>query len=195
MSPTERLIKEPIRALLRTRSELIHAPDDGPDREYPLVAGDDGRHFRADWAFHLVGGGRLFIEDDDAARALHNVTKYWMWMSARDVRERVHLVHLVGPGASDLAEFVGRRIQAERGSFRYYLLRVADWDDADTWTTALARVLDSLAEPTAGDGMPDTPGRLVDEPAVGMWRNRGDLGDGSAYVHALRETDWNRSRP
>ena len=35
---------------------------------------------------------------------------------------------------------------------------------------------------------------LPDEPIVGMWADRDDLADSSAWVHNVREREWDRRR-
>ena len=34
--------------------------------------------------------------------------------------------------------------------------------------------------------------RLADEPFIGMWRNREDMRDGTAWVQSLRRHEWER---
>jgi len=35
--------------------------------------------------------------------------------------------------------------------------------------------------------------RLADEPFIGMWRDREDMRDGTAWVQSLRQHEWERS--
>ena len=35
--------------------------------------------------------------------------------------------------------------------------------------------------------------RLADEPFIGMWRNREDLQESTAWVRSLRQHEWERS--
>lgn len=35
--------------------------------------------------------------------------------------------------------------------------------------------------------------RLADEPFIGMWRDREDMQDSSAWVRSLRQREWERS--
>lgn len=34
--------------------------------------------------------------------------------------------------------------------------------------------------------------RLVDEPFIGMWRDRADMQDSTAWVRSLRQREWER---
>ena len=36
--------------------------------------------------------------------------------------------------------------------------------------------------------------KLIDEPIIGMWSDRTDMADSTAWVRSLRTTEWNRSR-
>jgi len=33
--------------------------------------------------------------------------------------------------------------------------------------------------------------KLADEPFIGMWRNRKDMQDSSAWVRSIRQSEWN----
>jgi len=35
---------------------------------------------------------------------------------------------------------------------------------------------------------------LIDEPFVGMWRDRDDMADSTAWVRSVREREWTRQR-
>ncbi len=39
-------------------------------------------------------------------------------------------------------------------------------------------------------GSAKKPGSLMDEPFIGMWRDRGDLEESSAWVRRVREFEW-----
>lgn len=191
MPATEDFIKAPIAALAAERATVLLPPADGPVREYPLVVAGE-RRFRADWAFRLRSGGWLFIEDDDSVRALHNVAKYWMWMEEHDVREPVHLVHLIGPGHLDLPGFVGRKAFEDRPGFDYRPRPIADWRTPDLWVPMLGALLDEIAGVAGGDGAVAGDVPLRDEPAVGMWSDHGGVADSAAFVRGLRRSEWDR---
>jgi hypothetical protein len=36
--------------------------------------------------------------------------------------------------------------------------------------------------------------QLADEPFIGMWRDREDMKDSSAWVRSMRESEWERSQ-
>lgn len=36
---------------------------------------------------------------------------------------------------------------------------------------------------------------LRSDPFIGMWRDRQDLRDGAAYVHATRRKEWDQAKP
>ncbi len=40
---------------------------------------------------------------------------------------------------------------------------------------------------------PKSKRKLADEPFIGMWRDRDDLRDSSAWVRELRRHEWERS--
>jgi hypothetical protein len=42
-------------------------------------------------------------------------------------------------------------------------------------------------------GASKTKRKLVDEPFIGMWRDREDLKDSSAWVRELRRREWERA--
>ncbi|HLA63544.1 MAG TPA: hypothetical protein VK610_03905 [Rhodothermales bacterium] len=187
MSRTDDLIKKPIGALVTRRSDVLRPPPDGPTREYPLAIGGTARRFLADWAFRLADGGRVFIEDDDDRRALHNLTKYWMWMDHHAIHDDVHLVHLIGPGARDLVLFEAEQAKRALPRFHYYLIEVKDWAVED-WLGALEQVIDSLAP--GGDGAIRPAEPIEEEAFVGMWKDRPEMEDSTAWVRGLRRTQW-----
>jgi hypothetical protein len=41
---------------------------------------------------------------------------------------------------------------------------------------------------------PHDLGPIEDDPAIGMWRDREDMADSSAWVRAVREREWTRHR-
>lgn len=47
------------------------------------------------------------------------------------------------------------------------------------------------SQPAPSDG-PGKPSDLADEPFVGMWREREDLRDSSAWLREVREREWMR---
>lgn len=40
---------------------------------------------------------------------------------------------------------------------------------------------------------PNQSGELVNEPFIGMWRNRQDLADSADWVRNLRKTEWSEN--
>jgi hypothetical protein len=36
----------------------------------------------------------------------------------------------------------------------------------------------------------NSPGKLIDEPFIGMWRDREDMADSSGWVRGLRTDEW-----
>lgn len=43
------------------------------------------------------------------------------------------------------------------------------------------------------EAVPATAESLADDPVVGLWRDREDMVDSTAYVRRLRETEWGRN--
>lgn len=188
MSDTETLIKEPIRRLIAERfCDVLTSPTGGDAREFTLRL-PDGQTFRADWAFAVPSGGWLFIEDDDAARSLHNLTKYWMWLDATGQEGRVDLIHLVGPGQHAITEFTARMAEAAHPAFHYHLVEVPAWSDT-AWITELAATLERILH-SGGDGVAPIPSG--EKAFVGMWHDREDLVDSAGWVRARRRREWPR---
>jgi hypothetical protein len=50
-----------------------------------------------------------------------------------------------------------------------------------------------LRYPIAQDARKVKLTQLADEPFIGMWRDREEMQDSSAWVRRLRESDWRRS--
>ncbi len=184
MSRTEELIKAPIEKLVHERFASVSLV-----REYPLGIQGRPRRFLADFAFRLPEGGWVFIEDDDAARALHNVAKYWMWMEDQDVSGVVHLVHLIGPGARELPRFMGELVERANPRFRHHVVEVERWED-EAWQDDLATIIERVMV-AGGDGEP-ARGSIRDEPFVGMWKDREDMRDSTVWVRELRRQQWTR---
>ena len=46
--------------------------------------------------------------------------------------------------------------------------------------------------PVAKSGRKAKRTKLADEPFIGMWRDREDMQDSSAWVRRLRESEWER---
>ena len=44
--------------------------------------------------------------------------------------------------------------------------------------------------PTPPSSVKASPGKLANEPFIGMWRDRDDMQDSSAWVHQLRQREW-----
>ena len=194
MLRTEDLIKRPIERLAAERyGAALRVPKRGA-RAYPLPVG--GRTYRADFAYRLPDDAWLFVEDDDAARAVANVAKYWRWLDAAPAGTRAHLVHLIGPrgpGAIELASFVSEQVPASLLDYRP--IAVEDWHGG-AWLDALTRTLDAVVRDAraGGDGEPKPLGPLRDDPAIGMWKDREDMHDSTAWVRALRRSEWERRR-
>jgi len=72
---------------------LFRAPQSGAE-EYPLdLSGSGGR---ADYCYEFEESGKLFIEDDDAPRALNNIIKYWRWCLEHSQQHPIVLIHVIG---------------------------------------------------------------------------------------------------
>lgn len=46
--------------------------------------------------------------------------------------------------------------------------------------------------PMVKSGRKATRAKLTDEPFIGMWRDREDMQDSSAWVRRVRESEWER---
>ncbi|MGH7594929.1 MAG: hypothetical protein ACREOI_01195 [bacterium] len=143
---TEELIKRPILEILSAEElrEIITPSIDGP-REYSLVV--NSFIFRADFAFDLPDGSWLFIEDDDAQRAVSNLAKYWMWMGFNKINYGVHLFHIIGPGLpshKELCQFISAKISHYFPAFQYELIVAKDWKSLG-WREELKDLIHSLA--------------------------------------------------
>lgn len=196
---TEELIKRPIEDMLGAEEykDLFSCPDNGPCREYPLF---EGGKMRADFALTLPHEGWLFVEDNDAMHAPTNLTKYWMWMKEQAVKSDVFLIHIIGPGYPDyrrLCEFIQGEIKKSQPGFRYTLILTKDWEEP-TWRERLRDTLDSIswdvlhASHHSGAQMAEIKQECLieHEPFVGMWRDREEMSDSTAWVREVRKKHW-----
>jgi hypothetical protein len=117
--------------------------------EFALDVSD--RRCRADFCYTIQPTGRLFIEDDDSARAVSNLIKYWQWCERHPGEARVALVHIVE--SRNPAQLVHCRFLAERMKkdleprFRYFLVEIHNWSVPDEqWLPHLRAVLKEVAD-------------------------------------------------
>jgi len=126
---------------------VFRRPDLGV-MEHPLALSN--RSGRADFCYELGGGGRLFIEDEDAPRALNNLLKYWRWCADNPGLNPVHLIHVIGTADSvfvDHCRFLQPRIQEDlkTNGFRYHIVTLdCHWTEAERWLPEVRDILDEI---------------------------------------------------
>lgn len=112
-------------------------------REYPL----HGR-CRADFRFNIISGGCLFIEDDDGARGLSNLVKYWIWCDEHPEDRPVHVIHILEtsrPVSIHHIEFIGKKMEEQIPSFYYYIIKIPNWQIPDeNWIPKIVNVLQTI---------------------------------------------------
>lgn len=129
-------------------SSCFVAPAEGPMEFYLDISSPP---CRADFCYSIVPQGRLFIEDDDGARAVNNLVKYWEWCVKHDKERPVHLIHIVeksSPGQLVHCRFLAKRMEDDlRPNFHYHLIEIKNWSvPYDTWLPAVREVLQQIAE-------------------------------------------------
>lgn len=146
---TEKCIKKPILALLAEPSFLrkIHpAKENGNPREFPLQALHTT--FRADFAYRIVRGGWLFIEDDSDKTCLSNLLKYSAWIREAKPELPVHVVHIISPKDSGwirLCELQRKKLVSEIEGFNHAMIKTKDWPEHDpAWLRQLRRLLKDI---------------------------------------------------
>jgi hypothetical protein len=191
MGDTERFVKGPITRTLEKYAAFV-PPEEGA-REYKLRA--DGLCFKADFAYRLPLEGWLFIEDDDGPLA--NVTKYWFWLASQATASPIYLVHLIGPrkpGQRRLSEFIWEQAHEAYPAFHYRQIIVSSWHRPEEWTPTLEQVLDGILAEVTPEEQAGRAGAapIENEPFVGMWKDREDMRDSTAWVRELRRQQWAR---
>ena len=119
------------------------APPSKPIREYPLQ-----NKCRADFCFNIIGGGRLFIEDDDASRGLSNLVKYWIWCELNANERPVYVIHIIetsSPASIANIEFIGKKMEKQIENFHYHMITIPNWSvQVETWLPNLIKVLENI---------------------------------------------------
>ena len=106
------------------KNPVLAEPSSG-SREFPLQ-----NRCRADFCFNIKPAGRLFIEDDDGARAVNNLIKYWIWCEQNPSEMPVHLVHIVegsSPAQLKNSLFLAEKIKKSVERFSYHLIEIKNW--------------------------------------------------------------------
>jgi hypothetical protein len=116
-------------------------------REYPLL-----NRCRADFCFDIMPEGRLFIEDDDGARGVNNLIKYWMWCEDEPDIRPVHVIHILEtslPAQIKAIDFLSARMEQALVGFRYHKISIKRWQDPpEEWLDELRLTVASIAEGT-----------------------------------------------
>src|SRR6266850_4734502 len=81
--------KTKIKAAVKEWPQRFQVPELGV-REYLLQ-----NRCKADFCFVIKPKGYLFVEDDDGARGVNNLVKYWIWCSVHPEDRPVHVVHII----------------------------------------------------------------------------------------------------
>ncbi len=130
------------------RRGLFKKPNQGV-MEYPLLLSSGSA--RADFCYEIGSRGRLFIEDEDAPKALNNLMKYWRWCADHPGMRPVHLIHVIGTDQSifvDHCRFLRPRIEDDlkANGFRYHIVTLdCHWSDTDLWLPEVWAVLDEIS--------------------------------------------------
>ena len=134
--------KAKIEEAVATHADRFCVPDTGA-REFPLQ-----NHCRADFCFHIKPKGQLFIEDDDGARGLSNLVKYWIWCDDHPDERPVHFIHILEttrPAQVENIDFVGQRTEKAIPGFSFHMIKIANWQAPDEdWLPSLRRVLNAI---------------------------------------------------
>lgn len=107
---------------------------------------------RADFRFSMRPAGVLFVEDDDAARAINNLIKYWPWIEKNPDTGPWHLVHVIEssrPAQLKNLQFLAQKMEAAVPGFRFHLITIKSWSEAvETWLPQLRRTIELIAHET-----------------------------------------------
>jgi len=125
-------------------SNCFQPPEGGP-REYSLA-----NRCRADFCYNIIPKGRLFIEDDDGARAVNNLIKYWIWCEQNLEDRPAHLIHIVEttrPAQIRNIKFLERKMRQHITRFQFHLLPIDNWQVPDNvWVPKLQQILAQIAK-------------------------------------------------
>ncbi|MFC1816733.1 hypothetical protein ACFL0M_12540 [Thermodesulfobacteriota bacterium] len=105
---------------------------------------------KADFCFQIHPKGMLFIEDDDGARAVNNLIKYWIWTERNPGSRPIHLIHIVEtslPAQIENLKFLAKKIKKAVPDFRFHLITLANWQVPDeAWMPKFRETVEKIAE-------------------------------------------------
>jgi len=116
--------KTKIKAAVKEWPQRFQVPELGV-REYLLQ-----NRCKADFCFVIKPKGYLFVEDDDGARGVNNLVKYWIWCSVHPEDRPVHVVHIIETSRNAQIEnirFLAKRMQEAISGFVYHLIPIENW--------------------------------------------------------------------
>jgi len=97
----------------------------------------------------------LFVEDDDGARGVNNLIKYWIWCVANPSVKAVHLVHILEtsrPAQVISIKFLAEKMQDVVRGFKYHLITISSWQvPVDSWLPELNEKLKGISELVSSD--------------------------------------------
>lgn len=105
---------------------------------------------KADFCFPMSPRGILFVEDDDAARAINNLIKYWIWAEKHPDYQPIHLIHIVEtsrPAQVENLKFLAGKMQQFVSNFTFHLITLDNWQLPDeTWLPRFRETVKKIAE-------------------------------------------------
>lgn len=139
--------KHDLEVLIDSFGKYFIKPSSGA-REKTLAI--NGKNVYADFSYDIKNGGKLFIEDDDAPRALNNLIKYWRWCFMNEKYKPIHLIHIIGELDSiyiDHCRFLKEHIENElsRNQFHYHLITHNNqWSNPDKWLLKIKYTIEEI---------------------------------------------------
>ncbi|WNM56381.1 hypothetical protein [Candidatus Nitrospira allomarina] len=137
-------------------SGFFRDPEKSP-REFPLRLSDCIG--RADFCYEFEESGKLFIEDDDAPRAINNLIKYWRWCLEHHEERPIVLIHIIGDMGGiqiDHCQFLKTRMEKDltKSKFRYHIIQIEGkanaWATPESWLAEVRKILSEIASNRSG---------------------------------------------
>ena len=139
---TEHAYKAEIEEAVGAHSNRFEVPEEGA-REYLLQ-----NRCKADFCFHIKPQGQLFIEDDDSARGLNNLIKYWIWCEDHPDVGPVHLIHILDttrPAQVTNIKFLARKMENGIPAINFHIVKTPNWEvPTEQWLPDLRKILAGL---------------------------------------------------
>lgn len=105
---------------------------------------------KADFCFDMSPSGKLFIEDDDGARGVNNLIKYWIWCEDNPNERPVHLIHILEmsrPAQVENIKFLAEKVERNVPQFTFHLIALDSWQQPDeSWMPRFREIVARIDE-------------------------------------------------